>query len=106
MYFTDKMNPKQKLLCFYNIYDQCLLEDANSEHPTFPLSYLLRRFKNLYNIIFWVVDGASTPEELSEGFLNCAMTHQDWTMLILFFEDQERPDEAKLCLQTAQKMLA
>ena len=101
------MNPIQKLLCFYYIYNQSLLKETNSVHPTFPLSYLLKRFgDDLYNIIFWVVDWASTPEELSEGFLNCAMTHQDWTMLILFFEDQERPDEAKLCLQTAQKMLA
>jgi len=57
------------------------------------------------NIIFWVVDWASTPEELGEGFCHSNITHKDWIMLILFFEEQQRPDEAKLCLQTAQLLL-
>lgn len=97
----------ESILDDYEIYQQDSLMSHQEIYGTLALGYLLGRFEeHLYNVIFRVVEWASTPEELSEGFLNCAMTHQDWIMLILFFEDQERPDEAELCLQTAQKMLA
>lgn len=90
-------------MVFYDLYDQEYLEHLAQQHPSISLQYLLKRFgKDLYNVIFWMMDMTSDPQEVVEAFSKCHMHHIDWVFLILFLEDHYQQEAIDLCVKAAR----